>query len=683
MKKSKIILKYSYIIIILFTFFYVKNYIKNNRFNSKYQIDNTHIEGYIKDIKKDDNKLSIIINDILVNFYNEDIPSNLEVGDYLKVDGKLVIPNDNTTPNLFNYKKYLYSKNIHYILKPNNYEKINKNIPIIYYIKRKMIKYFSRFKSNNYLLTFILGCNYEIDKEVLSSYNKNGVSHLFALSGMHVSMLTCIILFILTKMIKEKKAYLICSLFLVFYLFLTGFSKSIVRASFLFFFLTFKKIFKVKIDIKKMYIIFTCFMLIINPYNIYNNAFLFSYIISFCLICFGQIVNNYNNYFIKVFVTSLISFLVGLPISINASFELNLLSPFFNIFFVPIISLIIFPLTLLTAIIPILDNLTFNLMSLVEKVSLLCSQISQFKIIMPYMNIKTMIIYYLTFVFIMFKIRIKKYRYLLFLIILLFIHYNTNYLRNYSSITVLDIGQGDSILINFKNNKGVFLIDIGGKYGSTFSYALNTTIPYLKSLGIHKIDYLILTHGDYDHMGEAFNLLDNFTIKNVIMNSGNNNFLEKKLINLLDIKKIPYQQVSEFSLNYKGYIFNFINNKNLKNENEDSLVFDLTINNVKLLFTGDAGIESEKYILDNYELSNYDILKVGHHGSRTSSSKEFIDTISPDYALISVGQNNKFKHPHQETLDNLINSKIYRTDQNGSIMFTIKNNKLRIETCSP
>ena len=184
-------------------------------------------------------------------------------------------------------------------------------------------------------------------------------------------------------------------------------------------------------------------------------------------------------------------------------------------------------------------------------------------------------------------------------------------------------------------------------------------------------------------MGEVFNLLDNFTIKNVIMNSGKNNYLEKKLINLLDIKRIPYQQVSEFSLNYKGYIFNFINDKDIKNENEDSLVFDLTINNIRLLFTGDAGIESEKYILNNYELSNYDILKVGHHGSRTSSSKEFIDKVNPVYALISVGKNNKFGHPNKEALNNLENSKVYRTDQDGSIMLKIKNNKLKIETCKP
>ena len=98
---------------------------------------------------------------------------------------------------------------------------------------------------------------------------------------------------------------------------------------------------------------------------------------------------------------------------------------------------------------------------------------------------------------------------------------------------------------------------------------------------------------------------------------------------------------------------------------------------------GDAGIEKEKDILDKYSISNIDVLKVGHHGSKTSSSKEFINEINPKYSIISVGKNNRYGHPNKEVLENLENSKIYRTDEDGSIMFKIKNNELKIETCSP
>ena len=97
---------------------------------------------------------------------------------------------------------------------------------------------------------------------------------------------------------------------------------------------------------------------------------------------------------------------------------------------------------------------------------------------------------------------------------------------------------------------------------------------------------------------------------------------------------------------------------------------------------GDASISTEHEILNKYNLSDIDVLKVGHHGSKTSSSKEFINVINPRYYVISAGKNNRYGHPNKEVLDNLDNSKIYRTDENGSIMFKIKNNKLQVETCS-
>ena len=100
------------------------------------------------------------------------------------------------------------------------------------------------------------------------------------------------------------------------------------------------------------------------------------------------------------------------------------------------------------------------------------------------------------------------------------------------------------------------------------------------------------------------------------------------------------------------------------------------------MFIGDSGIEKEKDILDKYNVSKIDVLKIGHHGSKTSSDKNFIDEMNPKYSVISVGKNSGYGHPNKEVLNNLDNSKIYRTDKQGSIMFKIKNNKLKIETCS-
>ena len=185
-------------------------------------------------------------------------------------------------------------------------------------------------------------------------------------------------------------------------------------------------------------------------------------------------------------------------------------------------------------------------------------------------------------------------------------------------------------------------------------------------------------HGDYDHMGEAINLVVNFNVEKVILNCGDFNDLEKELIKALDKKKIPYYSCIKRIDNLY-----FLQTEEYNNENDNSNVIYTEINGYKFMFMGDAGVEKEKDILDKYNISNIDVLKVGHHGSKTSSSENFINEMNPKYSIISVGKNNRYGHPNKEVLNNLDDSKIYRTDQDGSIMFKIKNNKLKIETCSP
>ena len=188
-------------------------------------------------------------------------------------------------------------------------------------------------------------------------------------------------------------------------------------------------------------------------------------------------------------------------------------------------------------------------------------------------------------------------------------------------------------------------------------------------------------HGDYDHMGEAINLVNSFKVEKVIFNCGENNDLEKELIKVLDKKKIKYYScIKELNIDNKLY---FLQTKVYDNENDNSNVIYTELNNYKFLFMGDASSTTEHEILNTYALPNVDVLKVGHHGSKTSSSEEFIDEINPKYSINSVGNNNRYGHPNKETLDNLNDSKIYRTDEDGSIIFKIKNNKLNIETCSP
>ena len=183
-------------------------------------------------------------------------------------------------------------------------------------------------------------------------------------------------------------------------------------------------------------------------------------------------------------------------------------------------------------------------------------------------------------------------------------------------------------------------------------------------------------------MEEAINLVNNYKVEKVIFNCGPYNDLKKELIKVLDKKRIPYYSCIK-ELNIDNNKLYFLQTKEYDNENDNSNVIYTELNGYKFMFMGDASTTTEKEILNKYNLSDIDVLKVGHHGSKTSSSKDFINEINPKYSIISVGNNNRYGHPNKEILNNLDNSKIYRTDEDGSIMFKIKNNKIEIETCSP
>lgn len=183
-------------------------------------------------------------------------------------------------------------------------------------------------------------------------------------------------------------------------------------------------------------------------------------------------------------------------------------------------------------------------------------------------------------------------------------------------------------------------------------------------------------------MGEANNLVENFKVEKVIFNRGPYNDLGKNLIKVLDKKKIPYYSCIK-ELNIDNNKLYFLNNKNYGNENDNSGVIYTELNNYKFLFMGDAGVNVENDLIKKYNVENIDVLKVGHHGSKTSSGKNFIQVIKPKYSIISVGKNNIYNHPNEEVLNNLSNSLIFRTDINGSVMFKIDNNLLNISNYEP
>ena len=180
-------------------------------------------------------------------------------------------------------------------------------------------------------------------------------------------------------------------------------------------------------------------------------------------------------------------------------------------------------------------------------------------------------------------------------------------------------------------------------------------------------------------MGEATYLTQQIPIQHVVFNCGPVNSLENSLIRVLEDEEISYSSCIH-ELNLQDSTFSFLQTKEFDNENDNSNVIYTEIDGVKMMFMGDASTETEKEIIHKYQLPNIELLKVGHHGSDTSSSLEFISIIQPNLSIISVGKNNRYGHPKEKVLENLSNSHIYRTDLDGSIKITIKDGDYQIMT---
>ena len=690
MRRLKIILQHKYLfkvlaLLVLMISLYRINFIKRE---SILNGDLTSFEGIVKRISIKDNRVEIYVNNketIIGNYYYEDVKeisnfNDIKLGDRIIIYGNLKEANNNTIPNLFNYKKYLSTNGIFYLMTIDKFEKVGNNTSIIYYIKNKLIGRINNIKkSGSYVKTFVLAIN-EIDKDVRSSYQYNGISHLFSISGMHITLFATFLLGTMNKISYNRYFnYFIVNLFLIFFMVLVGFTASSVRSVLMFILFSINKLFNLKIKSLDIMLMVLIILLLINPFYLYSVSFLFSYIISTGIVVANRNIKRIKKKLAKNLYISFICFTFSLPICINYFNQVNVLSFVLNLFFIPLVSNIIFPLSIVCLFVPKIDTILYLFIGIMEKCSLFASNISMFVISFPKISIVLVIIYYVILVVSLYKP--KMYSVVILLIILF---KNISYFDSDLRVLVFDVGQGDSILVSFPNNGGNVLIDTSGdtmNYESSNNVG-NKIIPYLKTVGITKIDYLVISHGDFDHMGEAINLVNNFEVDNVVFNCGEYNNLEKNLIMVLNKKNIKYYTCIR-ELRISKYKMQFLNTREYDNENDNSSVIYFNYGGYKFLFMGDAGTSKEEDILKKYDIGSIDFLKVGHHGSRTSSSKEFINEINPKYSFISVGKYNRYGHPNREVLNNLTSTKIYRTDEDGSIMFKIKNNKLQIETYSP
>lgn len=232
---------------------------------------------------------------------------------------------------------------------------------------------------------------------------------------------------------------------------------------------------------------------------------------------------------------------------------------------------------------------------------------------------------------------------------------------------IIDVGQGDSILLQCDDH--FMLIDSGE------STAENSVKNHLKSAGVQKLDYTVITHPHSDHCGAMKSILTEYSTDCIIMpNISNNTPTWESLVDYIDNKNIPVKKATAgdtYNLGSCKITVLAPNSEDYDNLNNYSVVIKAVYKNTSFMLTGDAEILSEKEMMKNgFDLSA-DVLKLGHHGSRTSSSKKFLQAVNPKYAVISDGKDNDYEHPHKEILERLeqLEIPVYRTDLLGSIMF--------------
>ncbi|MBO4216749.1 MAG: MBL fold metallo-hydrolase [Clostridia bacterium] len=248
------------------------------------------------------------------------------------------------------------------------------------------------------------------------------------------------------------------------------------------------------------------------------------------------------------------------------------------------------------------------------------------------------------------------------------------------AVHFIDIGQGDAILLRFPTGENM-LIDTGDRDGS------NTLVKYLQSQSVKTLDYLVLTHPDSDHIGEAYDVLSNFTVKNLWMSSKTST--TKTYLNILEkADELGLEIETPFSGDVftvgegKFTVLSPVDGKSYGNTNNASIVMKFEYGSVSVMFTGDAESPTEDDILSAYGASSLrcDILKCGHHGSSSSTSQAFLNAVAPRYAVISCGAGNTYGHPHRETMEKL-NAKgieILRTDTQGTIVIKTDGSKIDI-----
>ncbi|KZZ85996.1 DNA internalization-related competence protein ComEC/Rec2 [Bacillus sp. SJS] len=622
-----------------------------------------------------------------------------------QVKGMLEPPLNSTIPNGFNYKEYLEAQSIHWILSSSSISNcMTGSSPEAALLNWRseglmlILRYFSP-ESAGIVQALIFGEREWINQDTEKAYQRIGLTHLLAISGMQVALIAAAGRFMLMRMgLSRETSALLLFILLPSYLILAGGSPSVVRAVlaaelyFLFLLL--------KWPIHPLNLLSLLFLLWLasSPLNLFLAGFQLTFIISFCILLSAAIFNTFSGriHVQNLFLTFL-SMISTMPLILSSFWEMSLLSLIVNFFYVPYYSFILMPLSLISFFMACMKipfwqggiRIADLVIDWTNRITEFIAAADPFLLNMGKPSSFLILCYTAGVIYCFWSMEkgIKKTIGAISLLAgLLIIDFILPYIDPNGSVTFLDVGQGDCVVIELPYNKGTYLIDTGGKIvfqeeDAEWRHQREkkrlsdyTLLPYLSSKGISRIDTVFLSHADQDHTGEYLNILNNITIGELIVPGGfvrdqtDRILIEKTVQKGIAVKTARGQQV----IKKAGINFQVLwPLKWSESKNEDSLVLRFSLGGKRWLLTGDLEKEGEAFMLKTDQQMNIDVLKAGHHGSKFSTSSDMLERIQPSAAIISAGRKNRYGHPHLEVLKRLKQEgvKTLRTDTGGTIQF--------------
>ena len=622
----------------------------------------------------------------------------LEYGSIIKINAQYTEATRDRNYGGFNYKTYLRTKKIYGIFNVEDVEIVKNGSDNIIIKLRKYIKSKLREKlkkeNSELAISLIVGDRSHISSEVEDNFKKANLMHMLAISGAHFSYVILIATFISNRLQHKRLGQLIQIIAIIFFMNLTGNTASVVRAGIMSILLIGSSICKRQNDSLNNIAISAIIQIINNPYIIFDSGFMLSYSGVLGIILFYKKISEHIHFKSIALTISANIFIISIMIynfhTISGSFIISNICASWLLGIIIILEFIslCIPIKLLYMILDLL-------IMMLRKIAEICANIPFAQMYVPrYAIFFVIVIYILIFCR---KLKCRKYVYSFLTIgvsILLIVNFTDVY-QDRMRINFIDVGQGDSCLIRYKGTN--IMIDSGGslsknKDGKSYDIGENVLNNYLLNRGITRLDYIMASHFDEDHSQGFIFLLKNMKVKNVIISEQykTSSIYEqfKQICKKQNIQIIYVRSGDEIRI--KDLAFKILHPKSKENQisenplNNNAIVCMVKYKNRRILFTGDIEKVAENEMVKEYTNGlKADILKVGHHGSKTSTTKEFLDLINPSVALIGVGQNNKFGHPNEDVIKRLEekNIQIYRTDEMGEISVIIdKNGKIKINT---